>query len=471
MSKSFLNRTLSALQRTAVSNVLKAWGDITGTARAISGNGDPDLSNPAAQKKLHKQYGECLFHKGGEVSARRKTIELGQHYLGLSDKGKERFLKILASDFAVDNDLVAKAILSYQQDADSEALREALEAPRSKILRQFSSLPQGIKFLVDMRADLLRLKRNDKDLYELERDLRRLLAAWFDVGLLDMQEITWYSPAALLEKLIAYEAVHAIASWSDLKNRLDSDRRCFAFFHHKMPNEPLIFVEVALTDGIADNIHMLLDEHSPVLSQDSVNTAVFYSISNAQAGLNGISFGNFLIKRVVDKLSNDISGLKHFVTLSPMPGFRVWLEELLHSGESDILLSAERKQLCKYSGLSSEHDIQAIMLYFLDRDWWQEEQWVDALKAPIMRLGARYILNEKKKGKALDPVSHFHLSNGAQAERLNWLADKTKKGMKQSLGLMINYYYDLNKIEENHEVYTSGKAIPSSHGLRQLLKR
>ncbi len=471
----FFDRTLTTLQRRTVVNALRAWNEITGTARALTGTINPELPKQDIERLL-KQMQECLEPKGGEVTARRKTVELGYTYLELTDKGKVRFLKLLATAFDIDRAKLEKKMAEVTSAKDNPTrvkkeleLRDALEPPRLKILKQFNALPQGMKFLVDMRADLLRLKKTDIDLCALEADLRRLLASWFDIGLLDMQEITWNSPASLLEKLIAYEAVHAIRSWDDLKNRMDEDRRCFAFFHYKMPGEPLIFVEVALAKGIAGNIQVLLDETLPQLDDEKADTAVFYSISNAQSGLAGISFGNFLIKRVVDRLSAELPALKHFVTLSPIPGFRAWLDPLLKAGDTTLLLPQEEKQLavlCKDS-----KNLPASLCTLLDSEWECNIPTATILQPILMRLCARYLLQEKRNGRPLDPVAHFHLSNGARMERLNWLADTSKKGLKLSAGMMVNYYYHLAKIEDNHEAYSSSKSIVASSSMKAYLRK
>ena len=225
------------------------------------------------------------------------------------------------------------------------ALRIALEPPRLKLLTQFTSIPDGRKFLVDLRGFLLKARGTDKLLTALDADLRGLLGAWFDIGFLELQRIDWNSPAALLEKLVDYEAVHAIRSWRDLKNRLESDRRCYAFFHPRMPGEPLIFVEVALVKGLAGSVQDLLDEKAPVLDPAKADTAIFYSISNCQAGLTGISFGNFLIKRVVEELSAEFRNLKTFATLSPIPGFRRWLDAIGAKDDPDLLSDEESASL------------------------------------------------------------------------------------------------------------------------------
>jgi malonyl-CoA decarboxylase len=296
----------------------------------------------------------------------------------------------------------------------------------------------------------------------MERDLRNLLSSWFDVGFLELRQITWESSAALLEKLIAYEAVHEIASWTDLKNRLDSDRRCFAYIHPRMPDEPLIFVEVALVNGMAANVQDLLDEDAPVADPDKADTAIFYSISNAQKGLAGISFGNFLIKRVVGSLSTEFPNLKTFATLSPIPGFRKWLDGRLAEGDPKLLTPAERKELKKLeTGVGAKGSLKQILSR---ADWPKDEVVAETIKGPLMRLCARYLTEEKRSGtRALDPVAHFHLTNGARMERLNWLGDVSPKGISQAAGLMINYLYKLGDIDGNHEVYTGeGKIVTAS---------
>ncbi len=347
------------------------------------------------------------------------------------------------------------------------SLHRALEAPRIKLLTQFNALPEGVKFLVDMRAELMGLAREDPVLAALELDLKGLLASWFDIGFLEVKRITWDSPASLLEKLTGYEAVHAIRSWKDLKNRLDTDRRCFAYFHPRMPDEPLIFVEVALTQGIADNVQLLLDETAPMGDPDEADTAIFYSISNCQRGLSGISFGDFLIKRVVDQLAAELPHLKTFATLSPIPGLRAWMDKRLAAEGNDILTGAERKALDALPG-DGERSLQAI----LTRNGWHRDDAVaHAVRPPLQRLAARYLLSEKTPtGRALDPVAHFHLSNGARMERLDWRGDTSGKGMQQSWGMMVNYLYRLDDIEENHEAYTGEGKVAASSTFQRLAK-
>jgi len=437
----------------------------------------PDLSE-ADGERVRRQMRACLETRGGEVTTRKRAARLGRVYLDLNPEGRRRFLALIAHDFATDPAEVDRAMTGVQaaatpeeRQAAEQALRQALEAPRLKLLTQFNALPEGVKFLVDLRAEMMTMMRTDPLLAPLENDLRTLLVAWFDVGFLELVRITWHSPAALLEKIIAYEAVHAIKSWDDLKNRLDSDRRLYAFLHPRMPDEPLIFVQVALVRGMADNVHTVLDEDAPVLDPEEADTAIFYSISNAQRGLDGISFGNFLIKRVVDSLSHEFPNLKAFATLSPVPGFRLWLEKKLKEGEAGLLTVHEHKTLKAVTGVGAKGSLKVL----LARDeWCNDETRAAALKGALTRLCARYLAVEKRPGgavpRALDPVAHFHLSNGARMERLNWRADCSPKGMRQSAGLMINYLYKLSEIDRNHESYSAQGKVALSSQIRSWVK-
>ncbi|NVJ91583.1 MAG: malonyl-CoA decarboxylase [Methylocystaceae bacterium] len=459
---------------------LKSWSSVwRDIATTTSDKELPSLSADLPEDEIAQvrdQMKACLDIKGGEVSARSRAAALGHAYLELNKTGRQRFLEILADDFATDNAKVEQAIADFQAaETDEEkrereiALRRSLEPPRMTLLRQFNALPDGVKFLVDLRADLLKMSRDNSRLKIVERDLKDLLISWFDVGFLELRQLTWHSPAAILEKIAEYEAVHSIKSWNDLKNRLARDRRLFAFFHPRMPDEPLIFVEVALVNGMSDNVQELLDEEAPLLNPETADTAIFYSISNAQTGLAGISFGNFLIKKVVGALSKDLPNIKNFATLSPIPGFQAWLDQALAKGDSTLLNPKERDALKKASG---QKGAKGGLKALLETSAWKNDPEAhDALKEPLMRLCARYLLEAKRKGtRTLDPVSHFHLSNGARMERLNWLGDTSSKGMKQSAGMMINYLYKLNDIEKNHESYqTNGKIVASSQikGLRK----
>ncbi|MGL9688810.1 MAG: malonyl-CoA decarboxylase [Wolbachia sp.] len=444
-----------------VSGFFKIFGGVADAVRSWIGNIGPDLSNSRDIDSLVLKMNECLNPKGGEVSARKNTVSLGNLYLSLSEKGKIRFLQTLAEKFSLSKAEIDEKIKEYRENQNPELnykfeqdLVKVLESPRSKILKQFISLPEGLKFIVDMRSDVLKLKNQYKELNRLESELKSILLSWVDVDLLDLRQITWDSPASLLEKLIKYEAVHKISSWGDLKNRLDSDRLCFAFFHYKIPNEPLIFVEVALMDGIADSIQHLLDESVPSSDPSSASTAIFYSISNTQAGLSGISLGNFLIKRVVEKLSQEFKSIKTYATLSPIPGFTKWLKESL-SQDITLLSKLNIKQ-------SSAEILESIE---------QLKANTECEKQCLLKLCAHYLLKVKNSsGGAYDPVAHFHLSNGASIKQLNWMADVSEKGISQSAGMMVNYLYELSKIDNNHESYMVNKVVSHSKQVSSMLK-
>lgn len=430
---------------------------------------------PARQvDKLRAQLRECAGGVGGEVSTRVRAAKLGETYLKLDDAGRHEFLRLIALEFGPDPRAVEQAHALYQRSVgtpgqwDGELqLRAALRSSRIRILTQFNALPQGVKFLVDMRADLLRFLKEDPELAVLDRELEGRLTAWFDVGFLELHRITWNSPAALLEKLITYEAVHEIRSWTDLHNRLDSDRRCYAFFHPRMPLEPLIFVEVALTKKLAGNIHELLDEHAPVFDTERADTAIFYSISNTQKGLRGVSFGNFLLKRVIDDLKRDFPRLKCFSTLSPMPQLRSWLKSTPETWQN-LLTEPEWERVRKAARIDDRSSLADTLS---DPQWPHHPALARVLREPLERLGARYLVEARQDGRPYDPVARFHLGNGARIERLNWLGDTSAKGLKQSFGMMVNYLYDPDAIEANVESYVSEGSIAVSSVVRRLLKR
>ncbi|QDF95773.1 Malonyl-CoA decarboxylase [Azoarcus sp. DD4] len=427
-------------------------------------------------ERIRQQLHECADGRGGEVSTRQRAARLAETYLRLDDAGRLAFLRMIALEFGPDPVKVASAHKAYQAAVDSDrqwdaeaALRAAMRSQRLRILTQFNAIPQGVKFLVDLRADLLRYLPKDSLLKPLDRELEARLAAWFDVGFLELARITWNSPAALLEKLVQYEAVHEIQSWKDLKNRLDSDRRCYAFFHPRMPLEPLIFVEVALVEELADNVQKLLDENAPVADAGRANTAIFYSISNTQAGLRGVSFGNFLLKRVVEDLQRDFPKLRTFATLSPIPGLVRWAHrhpEHLAAG----FTAADWKRLAA-AGVDGPESPRLRGLMRGSADWAADPQLARALREPLLRVAAHYLLHAAKDGKPVDPVARFHLGNGARVERLNWLADTSDKGYEQSWGIMVNYLYDPDRIEANLEAFASEGRIDASATVRRQGKQ
>lgn len=417
---------------------------------------------PAELKELRMRFAECVQERGGVVSTRQRAADIGQIYAGLNEDGRRDYLRLLALEFGPNPEVVAEAVRNWTGGRDASqrvtaeiALREALRSPRSKILTQFNAIPDGVKLLIDMRDDMLRFIKEVPELGVLESELYAILSAWFDVDFLQLQRISWNSPAALLEKLIKYEAVHQIRSWTDLRNRLDTDRRCYGLFHPRMPDEPLIFVEVALTDSLSDNIQVLLDESLAPLDPAQATTAIFYSISNTQPGLRGLNFGNFLIKRVVDDLSRDFPRLKTFSTLSPVPGFMSWLKRQ----DSDL------SRLTKAHTLFRENAFE-----LLRSGKWREDAGIsDTIRPILAEACARYLTQEKSGTLPKDAVARFHLVNGARIERINWLADASEKGIEQSAGMMVNYLYRKGDLESNHEKLMLKGEIAMSRAIRGLL--
>jgi malonyl-CoA decarboxylase len=332
------------------------------------------------------------------------------------------------------------ALVGTPDEAVAEVrYRRATVSPRRRLLQRFSAFPEGIRFLVDLRADMLPHLKADKRLAALDVEMEYMFSTWFDVGFLELRRISWDSPASLIEKLIKYEAVHDIKSWSDVKNRLDSDRRCYGFFHPRLPDDPLIFVEVALMHEVVGCITPLLDESADAEDLNAATTAIFYSISNTQLGLRGVSFGDSLIKRVVETLKSEFPKLKIFVTLSPIPGLRTWLT----------------KNDPELAGQLQETDI----LNLPDKS---------PLKLSLLQRAAHYLSREMHDTKPVDAVAKFHLGNGASIERLNWAGDPSPKGIKQSYGLMVNYLYDLKRLDKHRTLLANGE-IALSAEVKSLL--
>ncbi|AAZ68314.1 malonyl-CoA decarboxylase [Ehrlichia canis] len=458
-----MDNSLPVIRSKTINSVFKVMGEMADAIFSWVGSINKDLTRDQDISNLYEKMKECVNPKGGEIKARYNTISLGNLYLNLSDVGKIAFFKLLEGKFSADRIAIDEKIGDYIRETDENKKRKCefelmtvLESPRFHILKQFISLPDGLKFIVDMRADVMRLKDKCQLFFSLEKDLRHILSTWFDVGLLDLHQITWDSPASLLEKLILYEAVHAISSWDDLRDRLDSDRRCFAFFHYKMSVEPLIFVEVALVDEMATSIQMLLDSHVPPKDPKNAKVAIFYSISNTQRGLSGISLGNFLIKRVVNKLSEEFQHIKIYATLSPIPGFVRWLTKTLPDN------------LELLNDLKVNISIDDIISYVNNK---QYADLTQDIKSLFLKLCAYYLVKAKSVDRALDPVAHFHLSNGAIIKQLNWMADISEKGLSSSMGIMVNYHYELSKIDDNYENYVINKEINCSKEVLSLLKR
>jgi len=389
-----------------------------------------------------------LLHHRGEASGLALAGEILDTYQGLDDGGRQRFFLTLAGEFEVDPQEVKLAAAAYDTDPSADnlsALTRAVEAPRQKLFRRINMAPGGTRELVAMRGQLLRLLREHPELRGVDADMKHLFISWFNKGFLELRRIDWSAPALELEKIIAYEAVHEINGWPDLQSRLGEDRRCFAFFHPAMPHDPLVFVEVALTDYIPGAIAPLLQQDRDPVPLKEASTVVFYSISNCHKGLAGISFGNFLIKNVVEELHTEMPWLKTFVTLSPVPGFRKWL------------LNADLE------GLVEEDMVEKVRAPM--------GRVVEAATSEVLtRLCAHYLVNVKSGDQAKDPVARFHLGNGAHLYRLHWAADLTPKGREQSAGIMVNYLYDLDNIEVRHEAYFDQGEISVSRSVTKLLR-
>ena len=398
---------------------------------------------------------EELLSTRGEASGAALAREVVQAYAGLDRDGKRGFFTQLAVQHDVDPDQVEAAIEAFRASPDDAALRRlrgALEPRRQELFRRLNMAPDGTRKLVAMRRDLLDLLPDHPSLRPVDTDLQELLAGWFNPGFLTFKPIDWDSPASLLEKLIRYERVHKIANLEALRRRLGPDRRCFAFFHPTLQDEPLIFVQVALVKGMADKVQPLLAQESAVLPVGEADTAIFYSISNCQIGLKGVSLGNFLIKMVVAALEAELPQLRYFATLSPIPGFRSWLERALEA--DDPIVGPEAR--AALAGLD-------------DPDWPRDAEKAEALKPWLTRLCAHYLVREKRGGRPLDPVARFHLGNGARLERLNWLGDLSAKGLAESAGMLVNYRYDQAKIPANHEAFAATGEVIHSSAVRGLL--
>jgi malonyl-CoA decarboxylase len=366
---------------------------------------------------------------------------------------------MLKNDFSADLDAVDTAIEAYRASPGPDtviALDRAVEAPRKRLVRAINMAPGGTAAVIAMRRDLLDMLADDPSLAIVDVDFILPLSSWFNRGFLELERIDWQTPAHVLEKLIRYEAVHAIQGWDDLRRRLGDDRRCFAFFHPALPDEPLIFVEVALVNGLARAVQPLLEREGPHGDPEKADTAIFYSINNCQIGLRGISFGNFLIKQVVSELEAELPNIKTFATLSPVPGFGRWLSRVREEPQAGLY------------GLTPE---QLDTLALLDSDdWYTNEQKAEPLKKILLSLCAYYLLREKNKdGKPRDPVARFHLGNGAMLEHINWLGDISAKGISQAAGLLVNYRYDLKKIVEYHEAFQNDERIICSKAVQRLL--
>lgn len=421
-------------------------------------HGDEALS-PRMLRRTLQELQAVIDDRVSEVEGGRRAAALMAWYDGATTERRQD-MWLLMSEMFVADPLKVKAAqaqfaaaLGTPDEAAAEVhYRRATVSPRRRVLQRFSADATGIRFLVNLRAEMQPALKGDKRLQALDVEMEYMFSTWFDVGFLELRRISWDSPASLVEKLIKYEAVHDIKSWADVKNRLDSDRRCYGFFHPRLPDEPLIFVEVALVDGLADSITPLLDESADAADVNAATTAIFYSISNTQDGLRGVSFGDSLIKRVVETLKAEFPKLRTFATLSPIPGFRSWLGK--HAGSLlERLDDKTREDLGRAVGfepVTAVHFLAAAESPLALKP-------TSPVRQMLLRCAAQYLGHETVQGRPVDAVARFHLGNGARVERVNWASDPSPKGLKQSYGLMVNYLYDLNRLDQHRALLAEGK--------------
>jgi len=400
----------------------------------------------------------ALLSEKGEASGTALAREVVQTYANMGEEDRVDFFEMLSFVFGPDEDAIIAAADEFKASRkvdDYLALARAVEPARQRLFRRINIAPNGIVALVTMRADLLRIIKQQPRFKPVDVDLRHLLSSWFNRGFLELRRIDWRTSATILEKLINYESVHEIQSWADLQRRLASDRRCFAFFHPALPEEPLIFVEAALVHGMSDTIAPLLDVDAPVLDPDDADSVIFYSINNCLEGLRGISFGNFLIKQVATELGREFPGLKLFSTLSPMPRFMRALnnDQLFTDDRLAAILNEDAEKITAAAG---DPDLRNALLILLA----YPASYREILERPLQRLGLAYLTLPKYVNRPYDPVANFHLSNGARLERINTFANLAPNGIELSAGLMVNYRYVQEEFESNHEAFVHRLEIP-----------
>ena len=454
----------------------RLWSSIAERGRSFAAIPASSI-DPVERARLLAQ---SLLSGRGEASGAAVARELLAVLGTLSKPQRGDFLLFLAQQFQPDPRRLADAAEAYLKmpDADHAArLADCAEPPRQELLRRMNMAPGGTAALIDIRKQIPEYQAQQPSLALLDTDLRHLLVSWFNRGFLELRRIDWQTPAAVLEKLITYEAVHEIKGWEDLRRRLAADRRCFAFFHPALPGEPLIFVEVALVNGLAGSIQPLLDHDADAAEEarraQEADTAIFYSISNCQDGLRGISFGNFLIKQVVEELRTELPGLQHFATLSPVPGFRRWLEARLQAEASPqpLLTEPEGRALDRAAGaVAGAAEPAATLRDVLSGDSWAGVLTLnEALRPVLLRLCATYLTTRPGQDKRIDPVARFHLGNGAQLERVNWMGNPGPRGLRESYGIMVNYLYDPALIEANHEGFAREGRVARAAAVDALL--
>lgn len=436
-------------------------------------------NNDGSEKDIHALCLQLLSGQG-EASGIALSQEILRIYQAMNNEDKLSFFHKLNNDFNPDFDQIQAVMAKYQVSRSSDDLIElnnVVEAPRQELFRRLNMAPKGTASLVALRADLLNVLKDYPSLKSVDADLKHLLSSWFNRGFLQLRSIDWGSPAEILEKLINYESVHEIHGWDDLRRRLMKDRRCFAFFHPAMPNEPLIFVEVAFVQGLSDEVGSLLDPNAPELDPQHADTAIFYSINNTQAGLRGISFGNFLIKQVLTELSSEFPWVKISSTLSPIPTFSLSIKSWLRGEDTSPQHAEFDEVLSRHTNLISELTTRLNLKVIQNK----KESFTRLLEEHLEKentelatilneLALSYLTFTNKNGKLSDPVATFHLSNGARLERLNPFSDMSINGRSASFGMMVNYLYDLKTVEINHEAFVTRGKIMMSDTLYKVFK-
>lgn len=402
---------------------------------------------------------EDLLSGRGEASGVARARDILSRYSELTIGPRIAFFEALVSRFGVQPERVSEAIAAWQANPNDDTaarLHIASEPRRQELFRRLNLAPGGTAALVRMREQLMDALPNRPDLQPVNEDFVHLFTSWFNRGFLVLRHIDWSTPANILEKIIRYEAVHEISDWDDLRRRIDPrDRRCYAFFHPAMVDDPLIFVEVALTRDIPEAIAPILAPEREPVEPDKARTAVFYSISNCQRGLAGVSFGNFLIKQVVEEICRELPKLTTLVTLSPAPTFAKWLKRERGQETSPAINDADKQALAALD----------------EPNWWLDVEKVAGMREPMLRAAAYYYLRAKTpRGLPIDPVARFHLGNGARLERLDWLADASDKGIAQSYGLMVNYLYNLEHIEKNHEAFAEQRTVVAASSVQRYVR-
>ncbi|XP_070568243.1 malonyl-CoA decarboxylase, mitochondrial-like [Ptychodera flava] len=429
------------------------------------------------------------------------TKEICGFYNGLDFPGRCEFLSVLAKDFNVDHEVILKASenlhMAHEKgegallQAESR-LRQVLQPQYGKLFAQIGRIQSGMKFLVDMRKDMLDIlssqsQHDNPHLKAMNSTLREMLSHWFSAGLMNLLRITWYSSCDILQKISEYEAVHPVRNWADLKRRVGPYRRCFVYTHNSMPREPVMVLHTALTEEISNSIQSIVRSRSvdesevvnsmdgPVEDPEKTSTAIFYSISSSQKGLQGVDLGNYLIKQVVKELIKEFPKMHQFSSLSPIPGFREWLLGEIHKelkddhSKSKLFTNTELKSVTEIYQRSDRQPLDVLRKLLLTNDWMQSTNMVSLLEGPLMRLCARYLYLEKRRGYALNPVANFHLRNGAVMWRINWQGDISPRGVTSSCGIMVNYRYFLENTDFNSRRYVEDHHIEASPQVLDLI--